>query len=206
MGVLMSSIPRLTRKNFIPPGIKYLPARSGQKRKRTVNASEPEQFERVILPHLDAAYNLARWLAGNDHDAEDIAQEACVRAFRFIGGHRGGDARAWLLAIVRHTAFSWLKKNRPTAVVPLDDADLAELEDPSVAAPSFCAADKNALRAALAALPLEFREAIVLRELEGLSYKEIAAIAEVPVGTVMSRLARARRQLQNHFARKEGEP
>ncbi len=173
-----------------------------RKRKRIVSATEPEQFERVVLPHLDAAYNLARWLAGNDHDAEDIAQEACVRAFRFIGGHRGGDARAWLLAIVRNTAFSWLKKNRPRAVVSIDDGEIAELEDPTVAAGVFNGADRNVLRAALEALPLEFREAIVLRELEGLSYKEIAEIAEVPVGTVMSRLARARRQLQNHFARK----
>ncbi len=171
-----------------------------------MSATEPEHFERVVLPHLDAAYNLARWLAGNDHDAEDIAQEACVRAFRFIGGHRGGDARAWLLAIVRNTAFSWLKKNRPRAVVSIDDDEIAELEDPAVAAGALHGADRNALRAALEALPLEFREAIVLRELEGLSYKEIAEIAEVPVGTVMSRLARARRQLQNHFARKGDSP
>ena len=171
-----------------------------------MSANEAAQFERIVLPHLDAAYNLARWLAGNDHDAEDIVQEACVRAFRFIGGHRGGDARAWLLAIVRNTAFSWLKKNRPHAVVSIDDDELAEIEDQTVAAGSFYRADKNALRAALEELPLEFREAIVLRELEGLSYKEIAEVAEVPVGTVMSRLARARRQLQNHFAQKEGEP
>lgn len=178
---------------------------SGLKRKQTLSTTEPEQFERVVLPHLDAAYNLARWLAGNDHDAQDIAEEACVRAFRFIGGHRGGDARSWLLAIVRNTAFSWLKKNRPRAVVSIDDDQLAEIEDPNAPANSFCSADGHALRAALEALPLEFREAIVLRELEGLSYKEIAEIAEVPVGTVMSRLARARRQLQNHFARKEGQ-
>ncbi|HEY1489512.1 MAG TPA: sigma-70 family RNA polymerase sigma factor [Verrucomicrobiae bacterium] len=171
-----------------------------------MSVNEADQFERIVLPHLDAAYNLARWLAGNDHDAEDIAQEACVRAFRFIGGHRGGDARAWLLAIVRNTAFSWLKKNRPRAVVSMDDDELAQIEDQNVGAGLFSSADKNLLRAALESLPLEFREAIVLRELEGLSYKEIAEVAEVPVGTVMSRLARARRQLQNHFARKEGKP
>jgi RNA polymerase sigma-70 factor (ECF subfamily) len=169
-----------------------------------VSANEPGQFERVVLPHLDAAYNLARWLAGNDHDAEDIAQEACVRAFRFLGGYRGGDARAWLLAIVRNTAFSWLKRNRARDLVSIDDDALSEIEDKTSAADSFFSADKNELRAALAALPLEFREALVLRELEGLSYKEIAQIAEVPVGTVMSRLARARRQLQNHFAQREG--
>ena len=170
-----------------------------------MNATEAEQFERIVLPHVDAAYNLARWLAGNDHDAEDIVQEACVRAFRFIGGHRGGDGRAWLLTIVRNTAFSWLKKNRPHAVVSIDDDELAQIEDQTVTANGVFSADKNSLRAALEALPLEFREAIVLRELEGLSYKEIADVAEVPVGTVMSRLARARRQLQNHFAQKEGE-
>lgn len=192
-------------KYFIPPGIKFLPAQSGHKWNQTVSVNEADQFERIVLPHLDAAYNLARWLAGNDHDAEDIAQEACVRAFRFIGGHRGGDARAWLLAIVRNTAFSWLKKNRPHTVVSIDDDALAEIEDQNVAASPFCVADKNALRVALEALPLEYREAIVLRELEGLSYKEIAEVAEVPVGTVMSRLARARRQLQNHFAQKEDE-
>jgi RNA polymerase sigma-70 factor (ECF subfamily) len=202
---LIPSSPRPIGKNIIPPGIKFLPAQSGQEWKRTVNATEAEQFERIVLPHVDAAYNLARWLAGNDHDAEDIVQEACVRAFRFIGGHRGGEGRAWLLTIVRNTAFSWLKKNRPHAVVSIDDDELAQIEDQTVTANGVFSADKNSLRAALEALPLEFREAIVLRELEGLSYKEIADVAEVPVGTVMSRLARARRQLQNHFAQKEGE-
>jgi RNA polymerase sigma factor (sigma-70 family) len=170
-----------------------------------VSANTSQEFEQVVLPHLDAAYNLARWLAGNDHDAEDIAQEACVRAFRFLGGYRGGDARSWLLAIVRNTAFTWLKKNRPPKIVSISHDELAEIEDPTDATGVFRGADKNVLRAALEALPLEFRETIVLRELEGLSYKEIAEIAEVPIGTVMSRLARARRQLQNHFAQKGDE-
>jgi RNA polymerase sigma-70 factor (ECF subfamily) len=169
-----------------------------------VSRDAAEQFEQVVGPHLDAAYNLARWLAGNDHDAADIAQDACVRAFRFIGGHRGGDGRAWLLAIVRNTAVSWLKKNRPRAVVTLSPEALGEIEDPGGIPGTFLQADAAALRAALDALPLEFREALVLRELEGLAYKEIADITEVPVGTVMSRLARARRQLQLHFARKGG--
>jgi RNA polymerase sigma-70 factor (ECF subfamily) len=160
------------------------------------------QFEQIVMPHLDAAYNLARWLAGNDHDAADIVQEACVRAFRFVGSCRGDNSRAWVLTIVRNTACSWLKKNRPRAVVPMDDNELAEIEDTNRATEPFHAADATALRAALEALPLEFREALVLRELEGLSYKEIAEVADVPVGTVMSRLARARRQLQNHFAQK----
>ena len=160
-----------------------------------MSAPEPGQFESIVLPHLDAAYNLARWLAGNDHDAQDIAQEACTRAFRFFDGYRGGDGRSWLLAIVRNTAYSWLKKNRPAANVTIHEDELAEIEDTSAAAGAVHGADTVALRAALESLPLEFREALVLRELEGFSYKEIADVAAVPVGTVMSRLARARRQL-----------
>jgi RNA polymerase sigma-70 factor (ECF subfamily) len=163
---------------------------------------QPAQFDRLVMPHLDAAYNLARWLAGNDQDAEDIAQEACMRAFRFVGGCRNSDGRAWLLTIVRNTAYSWLKKNRAQPVVSIDDHELAGIEDQSCVAGSFHSADTDALRAALETLPLEFREALVLRELEGLSYKEIAEVAEVPVGTVMSRLARARRQLQRALNQK----
>jgi RNA polymerase sigma-70 factor (ECF subfamily) len=168
-----------------------------------VNATDPQaQFDRIVMPHLDEAYNLARWLAGNDHDAEDIAQEACVRAFRFIGGFRGGNSRAWLLAIVRNTAFTWLKKNRSRAVVSMESDDLAEIEEPAEASPLPAGVDAAVLRAALEELPPEFREAIVLRELEGLAYKEIAEVAGVPIGTVMSRLARARRLLQNYLSRK----
>ena len=158
-------------------------------------------FEELVLPNLDAAYNLARWLAGNDHDAADIVQEACLRAHRFGAGYRGGNSRAWLLAIVRNTAFSWLKKNRPQAVVSISDEELAEIEDPA-GSPAFDRVDAGVLRAALEALPAEFREALVLRELEGLSYKEIAGVADVPIGTIMSRLARARRDLQTYLQRK----
>jgi len=157
------------------------------------------------MPHLDAAYNLARWLAGNDHDAEDIAQEACMRAFRFIGGFRGGNGRSWLLTIVRNTAYTWLKQNRPPAVISIGDEELAEIEDPAGPASRDAMlrhADSGVLRAALEALPTEFREALVLRELEGFSYKEIADVAEVPIGTVMSRLARARKQLQGYLTEK----
>jgi RNA polymerase sigma-70 factor (ECF subfamily) len=170
-----------------------------------VSATDPQvQFEQIVMPHLDAAYNLARWLAGNDHDAEDIAQEACVRAFRFVGSFRGGSGRSWLLAIVRNTAYTWLKKNRPHAMVTLDDDELREIEDPSTGqAATVDHADATVLRAALEELPVEFREALVLRELEGLSYKEIAEVAEVPIGTIMSRLARARKQLQGFLNRKE---
>ena len=173
-----------------------------------MNATDPQaQFEQIVVPHHDAAYNLPRWLAGNDHDAEDIAQEASLRAFRFLGGFRGGNSRSWLLTIVRNTAFTWLKKNRPQAVVSIDEEAMHEIEN---SAPNQTAtlhhADRDVLRAALEQLPMEFREVLILRELEGLSYKEISEVADAPIGTVMSRLARARKQLQDYLARKETRP
>jgi len=154
------------------------------------------------MPHLDAAYNLARWLSGNDHDAQDVAQEASLRAFKFFGNFRGENARAWLLTIVRNTFYTWLRKNRPPEkMVEIDDKTL-DLEDvsanPNGVNPRF--ADADAVRRAIADLPVEFREIVVLRELEGFSYKEIAELAEVPIGTVMSRLARARKLLQKRLA------
>ena len=160
-------------------------------------------FEQILLPHLDAACNLARWLAGNDHDAQDVAQEASLRAFRFFGNFRGENARAWLLTIVRNTFYTWLRKNRPAAkTVEIDDETL-DIEDVSAnaetAKPQF--ADADAVRRAIAELPVEFREIVILREMEGFSYKEIAELAEVPIGTVMSRLARARKQLQQLLAK-----
>lgn len=172
-----------------------------------MSATDPQAlFEEIVIPHLDAAYNLARWLAGNEHDAQDIAQEACLRAFRFLGGFRGGNSRSWLLTIVRNTAYTWLKQNRPQAVVSLGEEELNEIEDPAGPANQSSMlhhADRDVLRAALEALPAEFREVLVLRELEGLSYKEIADVADAPIGTVMSRLARARKQLQEYISRKE---
>jgi RNA polymerase sigma-70 factor (ECF subfamily) len=168
---------------------------------------QSEKFEQVVLPHLDAAFNLARWLAGNDHDAQDIVQEAFLRAFRFMGGFRGGNSRSWLLTIVRNTAYTWLRKHHAPAVVHLEAEELAEIEDPSALAGDVAllqSADASQLRSMLEQLPVEFREAIVLRELEGLSYKEIAEVADVPIGTVMSRLARARRQLQELLSSKGG--
>jgi RNA polymerase sigma-70 factor (ECF subfamily) len=159
-------------------------------------------FEQTVLPHLDAAYNLARWLAGNDHDAQDVAQEATLRAFRFFGNFRGENARAWLLTIVRNTFYTWLRKNRPPEnVVEVNDETLASedvLVDTEANTPQF--ADAETVRRAIAELPVEFREMVVLRELEGFSYKEIAELAEVPIGTVMSRLARARKLLQKRLA------
>jgi RNA polymerase sigma-70 factor, ECF subfamily len=159
------------------------------------------RFEQLAMPHLDAAYNLARWLTHNDHDAQDVVQEALVRALRYIGGLRGDGARAWLLQIVRHTCYSWLKENRPVEKVTLDDFDDAwqELAAPSADEPPALAmrrADKAQIDAAIAGLPVAYREVLVLRELEDLSYTDIARIAEIPIGTVMSRLSRARALLR----------
>ena len=167
----------------------------------------PEQagaFEQLVLPHLDAAYNLARWLVRNTHDAEDIVQEAYLRAFKFFGGYQGGDARAWVLKIVRNTSYTFLEKNRP--------ADLAEEFDemihtagldrpgaPGAEAALLQSADSRMLRDALNELPVSYREVIVLRELEGMSYKEIAEVMDTPIGTVMSGLARGRSQLRERL-------
>lgn len=165
--------------------------------------AEPEdlqRFERIVMPHLDAGYNLARWLTRDDHDAADIVQEAYLRALRSFAGYRGGDARSWLLTIVRNTSYTWLRQNRAAELAapdPLDES--AELAADPASEPEvqfLRSADRRLLQAALEALPAEFREALVLRELEGLSYKEIADVVDAPLGTVMSRLARARRQAQ----------
>ena len=156
------------------------------------------EFERTVLPHLDAAYNLARFLMRNEQDAEDVVQEASLRAFRFFENFRGGNSRAWFLSIVRNTSFTALKRNRTDEANVVFDEELhgspSPPMDPGISLDR--AQDRQTVRAAIEALPAEFREAITLRELEGFSYKEIADIAGVPIGTVMSRLARARRQLQ----------
>ena len=152
-----------------------------------------------VLPHLDAAYNLARWLVRDAHDAQDVVQDALVRALRHFDGFRGGDPRPWLLAIVRNAAFSWLGARRPGEVeVPDDELDAALAAGASPADPESLAirrAERREIDAAIAALPIAFREAIVLRELEELSYRDIARITGVPIGTVMSRLSRARHLL-----------
>ena len=161
------------------------------------------QFEQSILPHLDAAHNLARWLAGNDPDAQDLVQEAFLRAFKFFDGFRGGNSRAWLLRIVRNAFYDWAKRNsREEKLMTVFDEELhgtaAETSPINAMMPER--ADHELLRQAIAALPAEYREIVVLRELEGFSYKEIADVAAVPLGTVMSLLARAREQLRTWLA------
>ena len=154
-------------------------------------------FERRIIPHLDAAYSLARFLVRNDQDAEDVVQEACLRAFRFYEGFRGENSRAWFLKIVRNTSFTALQRTRTNENDVVFDEELHSPEDAQLDVGGLLdrELDRQTVRAAIEELPAEFREVITLRELEDCSYKEIADIANIPVGTVMSRLARARRQL-----------
>ena len=158
----------------------------------------PDSFEQVALPHLDAAYNLARWLTGNEPDAQDVVQEAYLRAFRHFSDFRGGNARAWLLKIVRNTCFSWLRVNRPLRDAAEFDEnlfapDVSSLNPEEVVLQNISG---TVVRDALQKLPENFREVIILRELEGLSYREIADITGMPAGTVMSSLSRARGRLR----------
>jgi RNA polymerase sigma-70 factor, ECF subfamily len=162
-----------------------------------------ERFEQTVLPHLDAAYNLARWLTRNDQDAQDVTQEACLRAFRFFDGYQGGSLRAWLLTIVRNTCYTWLHQNRAPSSAEVFNEEIHSSEVPGNADPemqALASADKETLRRGLEELPDVFREVIVLREIEGMSYKEIADVASVSLGTVMSRLARARIRLRQSLS------
>ena len=145
---------------------------------------------------MDAAYNLARWLTRNDQDARDVVQDSMLRAFRFLDGLRG-DAKPWLLTLVRNACMTWLKANRPAEVTGMDPAapELQSIEDETPETLALRALDRRILNEALAALPAQFREALVLREMEDLPYKDIARITSAPIGTVMSRLARGRRLL-----------
>jgi len=171
----------------------------------SVNSNEDSTcFQALVLPYLADAYALAGWLAGNRTDAEDIVQEACLRAFQGFGAFANGSPRAWLLTIVRNTAYSWLSKNRSSDLRLVDD--LVSVEQKQAARRGcrgsvtpetelIAKADATQLEAAIAELPLSFRETLVLRDLQGLDYREIAEVTRVPVGTVMSRLARARQRL-----------
>ena len=167
-----------------------------------VAESKRTTFEEVLVPHLDAAYNLARWLARNEQDAEDVVQEAYLRAFRFFAGFRGGDARPWLLKIVRNTFYSQLQQTRLSEeTTPFDEeihSDRVGFLSPE--ALLLQNANSELLRQGLEQLPLKLREVLVLRELEGLSYREIAEVAEMPLGTVMSSLSRARDRLRQSLS------
>jgi RNA polymerase sigma-70 factor (ECF subfamily) len=162
------------------------------------------QFDEAILPHLGAAYNLARWLTRDAHDADDVVQEACLRALQFFEGFHGTDGRAWLLTIVRNTCYTWLERKGAHKVTTSFDEELHGAAPAALQpeAPLLRREDAQLLRQGLEELPAEFREVIVLRELEDLSYRQIADIAGIPIGTVMSRLARARERLHQWAARR----
>lgn len=157
--------------------------------------AEHARFDEWVLPHLDAGYNLARWLARDAQDAQDVVQEACLRALRYQEKLRPETSRSWFLTIVRHAFYDWCRRNRPEELAAESDALLASIADAHAVSPERAAMRKDEsrmLRAALAELPVSYREVLILREMEELSYKEISRIVGVPVGTVMSRLARAR--------------
>ena len=156
------------------------------------------RFEQVVLPHLAAAYNLARWLTRNDHDAEDLVQEAYLRAYKFFDRFQGDHARPWLLTVVRNTCYTWLKQHRAHELTASFDENIHGSSSDSLNPEKLLSqkATRQLLHEALEELPIEFREVVVLRELEGFSYKEIAAIVDIPMGTVMSRLTRGRSRLQ----------
>jgi RNA polymerase sigma factor (sigma-70 family) len=182
---------------------------SWQVQGRDLDALESQdrlRFEQLVVPHVDAAYNLARWLLRGRADAEDVAQEALLRALRFFRGFHGGDSRAWLLQIVRNTCYTWLEKNRPMDLSTEFDEEFhspATSASHNSATPESLAIagdNRERLTRAIEGLPARSREVLVLRELEGCSYKEIAAITSIPIGTVMSTLARARTRLQETLA------
>ena len=164
-----------------------------------VKDGKKEYFERVMVPYLNAAYNLARWMTRNEHDAEDVVQEAYMRAFTAVDGFRSdGNSRAWILAIVRNTCLTWLQRNRLKEVVTATNEELDTKADACLDPEQLLIlkSRRDLFKKALEELPLHYREILILREMEDLSYKAIAQIADIPVGTVMSRLARARKCLQ----------
>jgi RNA polymerase sigma-70 factor (ECF subfamily) len=165
-----------------------------------------DRFEAMVVPHLDAAYSLARWLTRNDADADDVVQEAFLRAFRFFDDLRASDCRPWLLTIVRNTCYTWMRRNRPHELVADGDDAASSVEDgaPSAEARLVREADAARLERAIERLRPEYREVLILREYEGLSYKEIASVTGASLGTVMSRLSRARQRLYESLTRGPG--
>jgi RNA polymerase sigma factor (sigma-70 family) len=180
--------------------------------RRISSGDASARFKRVVLPHLDDAYRLARWLTGSRADSEDVVQDACLRALRGIGSFSHGNARAWVLTIVRHTTYSWLQKNRPAAVVLVEDFEAVERTncmelDAATPETALIAQEVGTLlETAIATLPAPLRETLVLREVQGLSYREIAEVTAVSIGTVMSRLARARGRIISIMPTAEGGP
>jgi RNA polymerase sigma-70 factor, ECF subfamily len=164
----------------------------------TTQGQKLASFEETMLPHMDAAHNLAKWLLHNHEDAQDVVQEAYLRAFKSFGGFHGSNGRAWLLTIVRNTSYTWLKKNRAVHLTTTFDEEIHASGHDSVSPATFLerSEDADLIREAMDKLPVEFREILVLRHLEGLSYNEMAKIAQVAPGTVMSRLSRARTRLK----------
>ena len=212
------SLPAGRRLSYATPGSSKRPRHGSEPLPQTPDGGGPltgnddnARFSSLVLPHLGDAYSLARWLTGNRADAEDVVQDACVRAFRALGSYAGGSARAWVLTIVRHSAYAWLRKNRPAALIVVDDLETVESTqvrpgDPEAETPEtalIAKADAARLTAAIADLPSPFRETLVLRDVQGLDYREIAEVTDVPIGTVMSRLARARRRLIATLKRSE---
>ena len=169
-----------------------------------LDAGERARFERLVLPHLDAAFNLARWLLRDRTEAEDVAQESMLRAFRFFRGYHGGDARAWLLQIVRNTSYTRLQKAGLADSATEFDEEVHSQSEGTPEALAIAGDDRDRLMSALESLPAKFREVLVLREFEECSYKEIATITELPIGTVMSSLARAREKLKSSLAAADG--
>jgi len=189
----------------LPGGGMRSDQRSIQSRARIAQLKTPPvdrmAFEASVLPHLDAAYNLARWLLRNEDDAKDVVQDAYLKAFRFYDGFRGGNSRSWLLTIVRNACYTWLRQARPDEVtVPFDEDVHGRDSGGGPEADVLRSANAQSLQDALERLPIGLREAIVLRELEGLSYAEIAAVADIPIGTVMSRLSRSRKRLREFLS------
>ena len=184
--------------------VKFVPLKNEEQ--GAAQKQELASFEALMLPHLDAAQNLAKWLLRNEQDAQDVVQEAYLRALKSFGGFHGSNGRAWLLTIVRNTSYTLMKKNRAVDLTTTFDEEKHATDHESVNPSALLEQieDAELVREAMDHLPAEFREILVLRHLEGLSYKEIADIAQIPPGTVMSRLARARGKLKECLAARIG--
>jgi len=195
---------RIKGRSDLGPGERFHQSPGIEDDKDTSRSQDDHaRFARLVLPHLGDAYSLARWMTGNGADAEDVVQDACLRAFRALGSVADDRARPWVLTIVRNTAYTWLRKNRPSAVFVVEDLEAVETAQAKPGNPEsetpetalIAKADAACLQAAIAALPTAYRETMILRDVQGLSYREIAEVTAVPIGTVMSRLARARNQV-----------